>query len=183
MSLTPLRTRKLRKMFAALDVNGDGTLGRSDFLRRVERLARLRGWDEESPEYRRNAAYTLEEWHNLRESADIDEDGSVTSEEFLRFGDIFLSDFDAVRAYARGDVQLLFDAMDTDADERITLPEYRQYLEVCGVDPAGADEFFAHADLDRDGKITRAEMAHAFEEFLTSEEPGAVGNFLFGTLD
>jgi Ca2+-binding EF-hand superfamily protein len=170
-------------MFATLDVDRDGVLGRSDFLRRVERMAQLRGWDERSAEYRRNAAYTLEEWLNLRESADVDEDGSVTSEEFLRFGDIFLSDRDAVRAYARGDVQLLFDAMDTDADERITLPEYRQYLAVSGVDPAAADEFFAHADLDRDGKITRAEMAHAFEEFLTSEDPDAVGNFLFGALD
>jgi hypothetical protein len=31
--------------------------------------------------------------------------------------------------------------------------------------------------------MTRAEMAHAFEEFLVSEDPAAGGNFLFGAID
>jgi Ca2+-binding EF-hand superfamily protein len=181
--LTPLRTRKIEKLFSTLDLNRDGIIDRGDFLRRVERFAELRGWTEESPQYRRNAAYSLEEWRNLRETADVDEDGTVTREEYLRFGEIFLEDRDAVRAYARGDIQLLFDAMDTDGDERVSAAEYREYLDVCGIDPAGADAFFAHADVNRDGRMTRAEMAHAFEEFLVSEDPAAGGNFLFGAID
>ena len=137
MPLTPLRARKLEKMFSTLDLNGDGVIGRADFLRRVEGFARLRTWTSETPEYRRNVAYSLEEWRNLRETADIDENGTISFEEYLRFGDVFLSDRDAVRAYARGDVQLLFDAMDTDGDGKVTAAEYREYLEVCGVDTAG----------------------------------------------
>lgn len=183
MPLTPLRARKLEKMFSTLDLNGDGVIGRADFLRRVEGFARLRTWTSETPEYRRNVAYSLEEWRNLRETADIDENGTISFEEYLRFGDVFLSDRDAVRAYARGDVQLLFDAMDTDGDGKVTAAEYREYLEVCGVDTAGADIFFARADIDRDGRISRAEMAHAFEEFLVSEDPELRGSFPFGALD
>ena len=146
MPLSPFRARKLEKIFSILDLNRDGVVERGDFLRRVNAAARLRGWTDETPEYRRNAAYSLEEWRNLRESADVNEDGAVTREEYLHFGDVFLSDPEAVTAYARGDVQLLFDAMDTDGDHKVTAAEYREYLQACGIDPSAADTFFAYAD-------------------------------------
>lgn len=183
MPLTPFQKRKLEKMFAMLDLNRDGRVEAGDFARRVEAVARMRGWADDSPEYRRNRDFAMDEWENLRESAEVDEAGAVTLPAFLRYAEIFLGDRDGVRAYARGDVQLLFDAMDTDADGRISADEYRAYLEVCGLDAAGADSFFAHADLDADGRITRAEMTHAVEEFLVSEDPAAGGNFLFGPID
>lgn len=180
MPLTPFQRTKLARMFDVLDVNGDGHIGVADYMRRVEALAHLRGWSDESSEYSRNMRFALEEWQSLSESADVNDDGEVSRAEFLRYGDTFLDDRDAVRAYARGDVQLLFDAMDTDGDGKITRDEYRAYLEVCRVDASAADVFFAHADLNEDGRITRAEMAHAVEEFLLSEDPDSGGNFLFG---
>lgn len=183
MPLTPLRRRKLARMFAVLDLDGDGFVARTDYLRRVDAFARLRGWMEDTPEYQRNRNASLEEWQGLCHGADVDEDGRVSRDEFLRYADAYLADRDAVRAYARGDVQLLFDAMDTDGDGVITVDEYRGYLEVCGVETEAADTFFGHADLDRDGRITRAEMSHAMEEFLVSEDPRAGGNFLFGDLE
>jgi Ca2+-binding EF-hand superfamily protein len=101
----------------------------------------------------------------------------------MRYADIFLDDRDAVRSFARGDAQLLFDAMDTDDDGSVSLQEYREYLQVCGIDTAVSADFFEYADLDRDGRITRAEMAHAVEEFLLSENPYAAGNHLFGAVE
>lgn len=183
MSLTPLQQRKFSRMFHFLDVNRDGRVDRADFVARVEALARLCGWAEDSPQYRRNHDFALDEWDNLRRSADADADGGVSEPEFLRYADVFLTDREAVRAYARGDAQLLFDAMDTDADGMVTATEYGRYLEVCGADRSAATEFFRYADLDEDGRITRAEMAHAMEEFLTSTDAGAAGNYLFGPLD
>ena len=182
MPLTPLRRRKLSRMFAVLDLDGDGFVGRADFLRRVEAFARLRGWGADAPEYLRNRNASLEEWQGLCQGADVDDDGRVSRDEFLAYADTFLADRDAVRAYARGDVQLLFDAMDTDGDGVISTDEYRAYLEVCGVETDAADAFFLHAALDRDGRITRTEMSHAMEEFLVSDDPRAGGNFLFGDL-
>jgi Ca2+-binding EF-hand superfamily protein len=181
--LTPFQRRKLARMFSVLDVDGDGFVERADYTRRVEALARLRGWSQESPEYVRNLQHALDEWESLRESADADDDGHVTREEFLRYGDIFLDDREAVRSYARGDVQLLFDSLDTDGDGKVSAEEYSAYLQVCGVDASAAAAFFAHADLNEDGQITRTEMAHAIEEFLLSENPEAGGNFLFGPLE
>lgn len=183
LPLTPFQRRKFARMFAVLDVDGDGLVRAADYTRRVEALARLRGWDEDAPEYRRSRRFALEEWQNLSETADVDLDGQVSRAEFLRFAEIFFDDREAVRAYARGDVQLMFDAMDADGDGRINVDEYRAYLQACGVDASAADTFFAHADLDEDGRITRAEMAHAVEEYLVSENPQAGGNFLFGPLD
>ncbi len=183
MPLSPFRKRKLAHMFSILDQNGDGQIDRRDFVGRVEALAELREWPPGSPEFGRNLQFALEEWQHLRESADTDDNGAVTREEFLRYGDVYLDDRQAVRAYARGDAQLLFDAMDTDRDGKVTLDEYRRYLEVCGVGSSAADAFFMHADLDLDGAITRVEMAHAVEEFLLSEDPTAGGNYLFGPLE
>jgi Ca2+-binding EF-hand superfamily protein len=182
MPLTRFQKQKLATMFAALDVDHDGTIQLSDYTRRVEAVARMKGWLRDSEQYARNYGFALAEWGNLSESADRDGDGRVTLQEFLRYGDIFLDDRDAVRSYAHGDVQLLFDAMDTERDGRITEAEYRAYLEVCGVDRSAADAFFHYADLNEDGYITRAEMSHAVEEFLLSENPDAAGNFLFGPL-
>lgn len=183
MPLTPFQKQKIRRLFTVLDVNRDGRVDRSDFLHRVESLARLRGWSEVSPEYVRNRHYVLEEWEAVRDSADLDDSGAVALDEYLRYAEIFLDDPEAVQAYARGDVQLLFDAMDTDGDDAITLDEYRAYLAACGVDESAAEVFFEHADRDRDGAITRDEMARAVEEFLTSEDPEAAGNFMFGPLE
>ncbi len=183
MPLTPFQRRKLARMFSVYDLDHDGAIRRSDYTHRVEAIARLRGWTHHSPEYERNLRFALMEWEALCESADIDEDGQVSRDEFLRYAEIFLDDRDAVRSFARGDAQLLFDAMDVDGDNRITAEEYRAYLDVCGVDPSAADAFFAYADLDLDGMMTRVEMSHAVEEYLLSENPDAAGNFLFGPLE
>ena len=181
--MTPFQKRKLGRLFDAMDVNGDGQVGRTDFVHRVNALARMRGWLATSASYERNLRTALSEWQNIRETADVDDDARVSREEFLHYADVFLGDREAIRAYARGDVQLMFDAMDTDGDGRITIDEYRTYLETCGLNRAGAASFFAHADLDEDGRVSRAEMTHAVEEYLVSDDPAAAGNYLFGPLD
>lgn len=182
MPLTAFQKRKLARMFAVLDLDRDGYLQRSDYTRRVDAVARMKGWTQESPEYQRNLRFALQDWEGLCESADVDQDGRVSREEFMHYADVFLDDRDAVRSYSRGDAQLLFDAMDTDGDGKISLDEYRAYLDVCGIDASAAKEFFEYADLDESGLITRTEMSHAIEEFLLSENPRAAGNLLFGPL-
>ena len=182
MALTPFQRRKLATMFAALDLDKDGGIRLTDYTRRVEAMAKLNGWLSDSEPYARNYAFALAEWGNLAESAEADGDGQVSLGEFLRWAEIFLDDREAVRADAHGDVQLLFDAMDTDRDGKVSGAEYRGYLEACGINVSAAAAFFAYADLDEDGMITRTEMSHAVEEFLLSQNPKAAGNFLFGPL-
>lgn len=183
MSLTPFQLRKIGRIFDAMDVDRDGRVGRTDFVRRVNALAQLRGWHPGSKSYERHMRIALDEWQNLRESADVNEDARVSRDEYLRYAEAFLSDREAIRAYAHGDVQLMFDAMDADGDGRITIDEYRTYLEASGLDASDADAFFAHADLDEDNRVTRAEMTHAVEEYLISNDPASGSNYLLGPLD
>jgi Ca2+-binding EF-hand superfamily protein len=182
VTLTPLRIQKLNRMFDAMDVDGDGLIRREDFIHRVAEVARLNSWTDESPELAEYRRVSFEQWEGLRAMADADEDDQVTREELLRSAEVFLSDRVSVRTYARGDVQLLFDAMDMDRDGRVTLEEYRRYLEVCGVSAGSAEAFFAHVDLDENGRLSRREMSDAVEEFLLGEDPETPGNFLFGPL-
>ncbi len=182
MALSAFQNKKLARMFQVLDADGDGYVESSDYTRRVEAVARIEGWAEDASEYDRNLRFAQLSWDALAESADADGDGRVSRREFMRWAEIFLDDRDAVRAYARGDVQLLFDTVDTDGDGRITEGEYRRFLEICGVDTSAAHAFFTYADLDENGRIGRDEMSHAFEEFLLSSNTAAAGNYLFGPL-
>ncbi len=182
MALSAFQKQKLARMFEVLDADGDGYIASLDYTRRVEAVACVEAWADDAPEYDRNLRFAQLSWDALAESADADGDGRVSRAEFMRWAEIFLDDRDAVRAYARGDVQLLFDTVDTDGDGRITEDEYRRFLEICGVDTSAAHAFFAYADLDENGRIGRDEMSHAFEEFLLSTDPKAAGNFLFGPL-
>jgi Ca2+-binding EF-hand superfamily protein len=183
VSLSPLRTQKLNRMFDALDVNRDGVIRREDFDHRVAEVARINGWPDDAPQLAEYRRVSLEQWEGLVTMADANEDREVTREELLQSAEVFLNDRVSVRTYARGDVQLLFDAMDTDRDGKVTLAEYRRYLEVCGVDASAADAFFAHVDLDENGRLSRREMSDAVEEYLLGEDPTTPGNFLFGPLD
>ncbi len=183
MALTAFQKKKLGRMFDVLDANRDGFVESADYTRRVEAVARIERWTEDAPEYDRNLRFAQLSWDALAENADADGDGRVSRAEFMHWAEIFLDDRDAVRAYARGDVQLLFDTVDTDGDGRITETEYRRFLEICGVPTSAAHAFFAYADLDENGRIGRDEMSHAFEEFLLSTNPEAAGNFLFGPLE
>ncbi len=182
MPLTTFQRRKLATMFAALDLDRDGVLELHDYTRRVGAVAKLKGWMPDSPLYARNFAFALAQWGNLAEYADSNVDSRVTLAEFLRYGEQYLSDPAAAHDYAKGDIQLIFDAMDADGDGRLTVAEYRAYLRACGADDAIAQAFFAHVDLDEDGRITREELARAVEDFLLSQNPDAAGNYLFGPI-
>jgi Ca2+-binding EF-hand superfamily protein len=48
------------------------------------------------------------------------------------------------------------------------------------VDEATAQTAFAHLDLDGDGLLSRDEFVQLTEEYFTSDDPDAVGGWLFG---
>lgn len=182
MALSELQRKKMTRWFEVLDVNHDGFLEESDFTRRADVFADLRGWAEDSTPYREHLDFTREDWRSLRAFADRDGDGRVTCAEFLAFAEDLLSDLQAVEAYAYTDALLVFKGMDADDDGKITSAEYGEYLRVYDLDSSLAADFFRRVDLDRDGYITGWELVEAMRDFLLSDEPEDAGNYLYGPL-
>lgn len=182
MALSELQRKKMTRLFEVLDVNHDGFLEEADYTRRAEAFAGIRGWSDDSTQYREHLDFTREDWRSLRRFVDHDGDGWVTLEEFLAFAEMLVSDLQAVEAYAHTDALLLFKAMDADDDGRITAREYGGYLRVYDLDASLADDFFRRVDLDRDGFITGWELEEAMRDFLLSSDPEAAGNYLYGSL-
>src|SRR5688572_1427512 len=118
MSLSDFQQMKMGRMFDVYDLNADGRIEEDDFTRRAHSFAKERGWDEESPGFREQIEFTRADWHNLQQAADSDGDGSVTRDEFLAFAQHMLSDSAALEQYAYQDADLIFRAMDSDADGR-----------------------------------------------------------------
>ena len=183
MPLTDFQRQKLTRMFDVYDIDGDGRLQEQDFTRRAHLFAQQRGWDDESADFREQLDFTLADWQNLQQNTDADGDGAVTREEFLGFADQMLADPDALEQYAYQDADLIFRAMDSDKDGRITAEEYEMYLRVYRIDGKNAHDFFRRIDTDGDGFVSRDEITRALKEFLFSDDRNAPGNFLYGRLD
>ncbi|MFD6877298.1 MULTISPECIES: hypothetical protein [unclassified Streptomyces] len=56
------------------------------------------------------------------------------------------------------------------------------YIKSLGASPADLKVAFAKLDTDGDGTLGREEIRRATEEYYTSEDPTAPGNWLFGNL-
>ncbi|MGW4806217.1 EF-hand domain-containing protein [Kitasatospora sp. NPDC004272] len=69
---------------------------------------------------------------------------------------------------------------DRDDDGRVTAEEFTRFHRALGLPPGTAGLAFERLDLDGDGTLSVAELAAALWEFWTSEDAGALGNWLFG---
>ena len=77
---------------------------------------------------------------------------------------------------------LIFDAVDVDASDTLSLPEWQQLFQIYGIPVIYAQEAFASIDLDGDHSLSKPEVLQRVEEFYYSQDPNAPGNFMFGPL-
>src|SRR5690349_7722463 len=81
--LTDFQRRKLPKMFALNDNNGDGVLTREDFEVALSSIAGFQGVAPGTQEYEALSQTVMARWDTLREECDADGDNRVTLEEWL----------------------------------------------------------------------------------------------------
>ena len=88
------------------------------------------------------------------------------------------------RAMCDGFHNPIFDAMDFDGDQSISLEEYKTYTQA--LTPDLSDEYrvksFKLIDADGDGKITRQEFLEAAFEYLHKFEENEISEALYGPL-
>lgn len=182
-TLTDLQTRKLMKLFGMYDADNSGVLKLHNFQTLIDRLAQLRGWRSDSPEYTRISDKFMHRWLHMK--AEIKDrlrgskDGSITLEEWLGFYGQVLSD-NTYRDHIYEVTSLIFDAVDVDANGHLNLDEWRQLFRVYGIPVIYAPEAFSRIDLDGDRQLSKDEVLQRVEEFYYSQDPHEPGNYMFG---
>lgn len=66
------------------DLNHDGCLTYNDFLWAKDKICCMSGWKIDSPKYKITEALFKEIWASLEDAADIDKDGKITKNEWVR---------------------------------------------------------------------------------------------------
>lgn len=181
--LTPLQQQKLTRYFRVYDVDDDGRIARADFERVAENVGALHDAGARSSNRRSIEDGFLRQWEALRDSADVDGDGSVDLLEWLRYWEGVLADEARYRAEVVGLTERLLELFDTDADGVLGADEFCNFYGIYGLKATLARRVFLDLDVDGDGAATRQELMAMADEFYRGDDPAAPGNRLFGPLD
>jgi Ca2+-binding EF-hand superfamily protein len=181
-ALTSLQDLKLDRAFTHLDVDGDGQIEREDVLALGARL--LIGFGEAPTSAKgKDVIETLDGlWDALLDELDLGRDGRVTTDDFrdgMAAAFVHGGQYDPVLGPTVDAVARL---CDTDDDGEVGLDELRTLHDAFGLDAGEAEVALAKLDLNGSGRITVAELSEAAREYYTSDDPEALGNWLFGPL-
>jgi Ca2+-binding EF-hand superfamily protein len=168
-----LQRRKITGVFTAMDSDNDGFLTEDDFVALTERWVAVRGVDEE-----RLATIMMGWWTTLLAASDLNRDNKVTLDEILLVVDQLPTMPDAVT----GTADVMFSAIDENADGLITADEYNHMIEAWNGTPTDTDTTFPLLDGDGDGRLSRSEFRELWYEFWAGDDASAPGTLVFGPL-
>ncbi len=164
---TAITTDRLRQRFAKWDVDGSGTLERTDFEREAERVAGAFGAQPKSKEAAalREALCNLFDFH-ARE-AGVPPNGSITEDQFIRINEkLMFSEGEAnFNRVLRPVMQAIVGLCDRNDDGKINREEFVAYLQGVGVDQSAAQDAFRQIDTDNSGELTVDELLAAVRNF------------------
>jgi juvenile hormone diol kinase len=182
--LTELQRKKYTRHFHLRDINNDGYVERADYEQYAQNIAKIRGWQPESPDYENVLSKHLDIWNAFWKPADADGDDRVTLEEHLGFFDKLIEQYtDQDAEISRQHTLILFDTLDANSDGKITVEEYRQFFEAAGVETSWSEKVFSRLDLNGDRHLSRQEFEQHHWAFFTSDDPESPGNWFYGPLE
>ncbi|WP_330328931.1 EF-hand domain-containing protein [Streptomyces sp. NBC_00536] len=180
---TGVLEQKLRRFFAMLDLDGDGRLTEDDALAIADRLAAAFDVQDTAKITRLRSALS-DFWRKDLAIMAADGSGSVNVSEFVAgmpkaLGNDRAGVLERLTAMVAG----WMDIADTDGNGLIDEDEYvTMFSKTVGASPADLKVAFAKLDRDGNGTLDREEIRRATEEYGTSEDPQAPGNWLLGPL-
>lgn len=178
--LTELQNRKFTRLFNVYDANRDGYLERSDYERIAVGIADFLGLASDSAERQQHTTKYMANWEHIKMMVDQDNDDRVTQAEFMAFIAYLTQNPEIFTVLALATTQDTMNHQDRDQDGRIARAEYLGVTQCYAMPLAEAEEAFQHLDRDNDGFISQEELLKDVEEFFTSNDPDAPGNWLVG---
>jgi Ca2+-binding EF-hand superfamily protein len=165
--------QRYERIFEFLDTDGSGAIEEQDFLALAQDVLSRTGAPADSPNARSLQEAYRKGWESLRGEADLDADGRVTREEFLRRLSDAYDGGSPLRTAIDAVSDAEFDAMDVNGDGMVSDEELQRVLEIRGASKQQAEEAAKGLDADGDGYISRNEYREAWTAFHTGQDPNA----------
>src|SRR5690606_4800093 len=132
---------------------GSGAIEESDYMRIAHNIARMRGFQPGSTEYKKLEAKFSFVWEYMQKFGDPNRDYAVSLPEFLEYAESVLEGNYAAIEGSTG--SFLFELIDSDGDGNISLDEFHIFYRGYAIDDAVVEDIFA-----RDRKSTRLNSSH-----------------------
>jgi Ca2+-binding EF-hand superfamily protein len=177
--VSDVKRAKLTHYFHTMDATGDGLIKEQDILAGADRVISVLEIDPASEPAQQLKAGYLRNWESIAE-ADGDGDQAVTMDEWIEYYDRLAMDqaqFDSTMV-ERG--RVIMQLFDRDRDNRISLEDWQLFWRTIGTAEADFETAFQKLDRNGNGYLTFDEIIAAGQEFFTSDDPEARGNWLYG---
>ncbi|HMA35976.1 MAG TPA: EF-hand domain-containing protein [Chloroflexia bacterium] len=176
--LSDLRVQKLKQVFTVYDANQSGYIEQSDIAAVAAAYAQGLNFAEDSASYAEFRKREVGMWEEIQQRCDANNDQKITLDEFIHGFGKWMEDGQSFEQYIASYSDAVFSAMDRDKDSKINLDEFlaMNYLQ----NPARGAELFGKMDSDGNGYLSQGELLKHWIDFFYSDDPQALGNFLFG---
>ncbi|RCG25008.1 EF-hand domain-containing protein [Sphaerisporangium album] len=158
--------------FDTSDVNQDGFIDKQDMYLVGLHLADRLGLPPDAPARGRLQDAYAQVWENVVAAVGTDEEGRISRERYVEYAVSPRLDRTAfIVAIVWPITDALWDALDTDGDQKLSMREYLHLWSAYDVGTAEAREAFILLDTDGDGHLGKDEFAQAMYDFYFSEDP------------
>ncbi|CAH2093305.1 unnamed protein product [Euphydryas editha] len=180
--VSEFRKKKLLYLFKIFfDADGSGTITKKDFELTIERIAKAKGWSPGDNMYKLAEKTMLEIWEGMQLKADLNKDGEISSDEWIKLWENFAKDPSSPVDWQAYYCKAIFSIQDASNDGAIDRDEFVSVHSSFGLPKEDANVAF---DKVSNGKasISWEDFQKLWQEFFTSEDPNAPGNYIFGNL-
>lgn len=183
--MSPLRKRKITRLFQVTDVDGNGVIEFADYQRMLATIGKRRGWGFDHENIRRLLGLLRHSWTTLCQSVDENDDSQVTQEEWYgiwsRFYEMVSYKPGQTPNWFAASAQHFFETLDIDGDGKVSPQDYACFLEANNI-TADPNALFAKLDLNGDGYITQSEGVLLATQFYLGDDESEPGTWLYGEL-
>ncbi|MDH5610126.1 MAG: EF-hand domain-containing protein [Cyclobacteriaceae bacterium] len=184
--ITDFQHRKLAYFFNLFDHNKNGHLTIEDFSEVAEKICDKLSFRPGTKQYEQAMLKSVALFHKLLRDIPNHESQTIGMEPWIEYFSrelIEKGDEELIFEYIEVIIGFLFDLFDDNHDGYISQLEYKEMFMIYGIDTTYSESIYYKLDLNKDGLLSRNELCHAIETFLTSDEENMSGNWIFGKFE